>query len=296
MKTSDNQPAWVAILVAIIIAIIGPVIVWNFTNRSVQSQKDDTSALAQEVNIIANRVDQVSSTVQAISTTLPSAAMPQQLVELADIENLSAQITALEQQVASISMRPSPTPLPGPLVSYSDLDALKSRVLDLEKMIEQLATPAPMTIATVLAQEGIPIDSKLQAVRARASSMNPQLNAEEKPMYEPEMAIDSKDTTSWYASPADKEKAWIELDLDNVRTITGIRFLHGRGSTFQDATLIFSNDTAQNLHLTQAQLSTEGWKYFPLTPTQADRVRIVIRSLSPYATQVGFTEIEIYGK
>lgn len=298
MRTHDSQPAWVAILVAIIMAVVGPLIVWHYTNNNVQSQKNETSALAQEVNSISNRVDQVNLTVQAISTTLPSEATPQQLIEPADIENLRNQISALEQQVAAITMRPTSTPLPGPLASSSDLDALRKQVLDLEKMIEQLPTPEPMTIATVLAQEGIPVNNKLQIVRARASSTDGQLNNEEKPIYQPEMVADSNDSTMWLASASDLEKAWIELDLDNIHTITGIRFLsYGRGPVFQDATLIFSNDTAQDLHLTQAQLYKVGWQYFPLAETQADRIRIVVRSLSRAGTsKVSFSEIEIYGK
>lgn len=293
MKTNDHQPTWVAITVAIIMSILGPVIVWGITTRSAQSQKEDASALAQEVSNMADRVNQVRLTVQAISTVSPSTPIP---FESADIKKLNAQISELEQQIAAINARPSPTPLPGPIASSSDLDALKARVADLQKMIEQRPTPAPMTIPTVLAHEGIPIDSKLPLISARASSTDNQIDANEKPIYKPELAIDSEDTTFWVANEADREKAWIEISLDTVRTITGIRFLAVRGypSVFRDATLIFSDGTAQDLHLTQAQLGLAGWQYFPLVTTQANQIRIVMRSLNQ--GRVAFAEIEVYGR
>lgn len=107
MKTNDHQPAWVAISVAIIMSILGPVIVWGFTTRSVQSQKEDASALAREVNDITDRVSQIRLTVQAISTVSPSTPNP---VELADIMKLNSQISELEQQIAVIGTRPTAAP------------------------------------------------------------------------------------------------------------------------------------------------------------------------------------------
>ncbi len=107
MKTNDHQPTWVAIFVAIIMSILGPVIVWGITTRSVQSQKEDASALAQEVSNITDRVNQVRLTVQAINTTSPSTPFP---LELADIKKLNAEISELEQQIAAISTRPTVIP------------------------------------------------------------------------------------------------------------------------------------------------------------------------------------------
>lgn len=299
----------------------------GLTTRSVQSQKEDASALAQEVNEITDRVNQIRLTVQVISTVPASTpvasemadirklntqiseleqqiaviiarptATPQRVAELSEIRGLMAQVSALEQQVAAINARPSPTPFPVQIASSNDLEALKARVQDLQKMVEQRPTPEPMTIPTVLAREGIPIDSKLPLVGARASSTNNQLDANEKPVYKPELAIDSNSDTSWYASPGDGIKAWLEIDLDSVRTITGIRFLGGY-PVFQDATLIFSNGTAQDLHLTQAQLTTTGWQYFPLVSVEANQIRIVLRALNPHNVYpVSFSEIEVYGK
>ena len=102
----------------------------------------------------------------------------------------------------------------------------------------------------------------------------------------------------WNADRADRDKPWIELKLDRAYVITGIKFLAGDGgaSIFQDAMLIFSNDTAQKLHLTPAQLSKGGWSYFPLMQTQADRIRIVLLSLNQGRPVLGFAEIEVYGK
>lgn len=295
--SSTNQPAWVAIAAAVIMSVVGPLVVWNATNRNVELQKNDTSTLSQEVNRLVDRVNQIRSTVEAYSTTPSSEGTPQPGVELADLKKLTEQISTLEQQVAALNARPSPTPLPGPLVSAGDLEALRNRVVDMEKTIQAYGTPEPLTLPTVLAQEGIPVDSKLAIEGATASSTQKQQDANEKPMFTPDWAIDSNNQTTWVADAADKDKPWIELKLDRAYIITGIKFLSSATynyPVFQDAMLIFSNDTAQRLHLTPAQLQKNGWSYFPLAETQADRIRIVLLSLN--ASPVGFIEIEVYGK
>ena len=63
--SSTNQPAWVAIAVAVIMSVVGPLLVWNATNRNVELQKNDTSTLSQEVNRLVDRVNQIRSTVEA---------------------------------------------------------------------------------------------------------------------------------------------------------------------------------------------------------------------------------------
>lgn len=301
--SSTNQPAWVAIAVAVIMSVVGPLVVWNATNRNAELQKNDTSTLSQEVNRLVDRVNQIRSTVEAYSTSPSSTGTPQPGIELADLKKLTEQISTLEQQVAALNARPSPTPLPGPLVSAGDLEALRNRVVDLEKTIQAYGTPEPLTLPTVLAQEGIPVDSKLAIEGATASSTLYVLDQNEKPIYTPDKAIDSNNATVWPADTADLDKPWIELKLDRVYTITGIKFLvcDGCVPAFQDAMLIFSNDTAQKLHLTPAQLQKTGWSYFPLVQTQADRIRIVL--LSPIRSLrtanfygLGFAEIEVYGK
>ena len=302
--SSANQPAWVAIAVAVIMSVVGPLVVWNATNRNVELQKNDTSTLSQEVNRLVDRVNQIRSTVEAYSTPPSSTGTSQPGIELADLKKLTEQISTLEQQVAALNARPSPTPLPGPLVSAGDLEALRNRVVDMEKTIQAYGTPVPLTLPTVLAQEGIPVDSKLPIEGATASSTQKKQDANEKPMYTPDWAIDSDNQTMWLADPADRDKPWIELKLDRPYTITGIRFLSSTAygnSVFQDATLVFSlndtlgpDDTAQKLHLTAAQLQKMGWFYFPLVQTQADRIRIVLLQL--YQSPLGFIEIEVYGK
>jgi len=296
MKSSDHQPAWVAILVAIIMAIVGPLIIQDRTNRSIESQKQDTSVLAQEVASISDRVNQINLAVQAVGTASPSGSSPSQGVELADLNKLNTQLDELEQQIAALKARPSPTPLPGPIASQSDLEALNNRVSTLQKMLEERPTAAPMTIPTVLAQEGIPLDYKLPLVGARASSTDGTLDSNEKPRYAPEMAIDSDNETRWLSDPAETEKAWLEIDLEAGHTITGIKFMGHLASSsqcFEDLTLIFSDGTAQDLHLTQAQQAKTGWQYFPLVSTQASRIRIVI---TKPRYQPGFAEIEVYGR
>lgn len=183
--SSTNQPAWVAIAVAVIMSVVGPLLVWNATNRNVELQKNDTSTLSQEVNRLVDRVNQIRSTVEAYSTSPSLTGTPQAGIELADLKKLNEQISTLEQQVAGLNARPSPTPLPGPLVSAGDLEALRNRVVDLEKTIQAYGTPEPLTLPTVLAQEGIPVDSRLAIEGATASSTLNQLDSNEKPIYTP---------------------------------------------------------------------------------------------------------------
>lgn len=210
-------------------------------------------------------------------------------------------IAALQATVQALTSLRTPTPSGPDSHIATELEAMQTKVAS-------LTTQDPPSIATVIAAEGLPVDYPLPVVSVRASSTNSDIDANELPKWKPEFVADHNTGTWWFSGYGDGDNSWLDFTLDATHNISGVRFMTASDSTlpFKNAVLLFSDNTARKLHLTEAQTIKHGWLYFPIVPeVQASSVRIVIDEMQSICCAinyawcggcVAFSEIEIYGR
>lgn len=213
----------------------------------------------------------------------------------------AATIAALQATVQALTSIRTPTPNGPDARVVTELEAMQTKVAS-------LTTQEPPSIATVIAAEGLPVDFPLSVVSVRASSTNSDVDTNELPKWKPEFVADHNAETWWFSGHGDGDNSWLDFTLDATHNISGVRFMTASDSTlpFKNAVLLFSDNTARKLHLTEAQTIKHGWLYFPIIPeVQASSVRIVIDDMQSICCAinyawcggcVAFSEIEIYGR
>lgn len=89
-------------------------------------------------------------------------------------------------------------------------------------------------------------------------------------------------TSRWISADRETEGAWLELNLPEPATVTGVRIFmvikeRFAGGQIRDAELLFSDNSSQAVRFP----FKPGWQQVDIQPVRTDLVRIVVKSVYP---------------
>jgi hypothetical protein len=261
-----------AIIAAVIVGILGPLIVWFITN---QQSRADQQQLQTAIVGLQTQLALAQHTAAAAQTqlTISQAENPQQAV----LNYVSTPDQTFVDSAASPSMVPSVSPSADGVVPTAA--AVASSTPEPSPTITRLPTPTalPTTLNILTAHSSSAHDSSIGLTFWATN------------------AIDGNTNTYWEAT--NDVGAWIELILPQQHLITTIA-LHttgsGNDSQIENATLSFADGSEQLVKLD----GTAGWQFVELEPVSSNTVRIRVDSVYPgiYYRRLLLTEVQLKGR